>query len=438
MIIKAVAVALLTGTASAVDTFINVDFNATSASYGTFSGLGAASGAGTSWNGISVGFAGGPYAGFTSSALSSSTGGATPVTISLGGYNVYVAAENPAALAPNLMTNFVYQQVLGPGGPASTFSINNLDLTATYDVYLYAQNAGYANTATIFTINGTSQTASNAGNGGTFSLNTNYVRYLGLVPDGTGRISGTFNDFAPANNAAFNGMQIVQHGAPPPPPANAARTINVDFNTTNGTSGSYSGTAVALNAGTIWNGVGIGAEDGSVIGGFTSGTLLASDGSATSVAFSLGNFRAYDGDEAPAALAGALMQDFAYQPNLGPGGPDSAFSLSGLNTSFTYDLYLLAQNAGYAGTQTSFTINGVTKIASNGGNIGSFVENTNYVLFQGLSPDAFGNIFATFNCPKPADNAAFTGFQLVAIPEPATMAFLATGTVLALLRRRRS
>jgi hypothetical protein len=110
----------------------------------------------------------------------------------------------------------VYQQTLGPAGPDSTFSINNLDPLLTYDLYLYSQNGGYGNTATIFTIGGVSQTATNAGNGvATFTRNVNYVLFSELVPDGAGTISGTFNDAAPANNAAFNALQIIQTGSAP-------------------------------------------------------------------------------------------------------------------------------------------------------------------------------------------------------------------------------
>jgi uncharacterized protein (TIGR03382 family) len=194
-------------------TTINVDFNATGGVYGTYSGEAAApASGGTTWNGFNVGGATGALnAGpVTSPALVTSTGSATGVTVSLGNFKVYQAAENPATLAPNLMTNFVYQPTLGPTGANSTFSINNLDPGSSYDLYFYAQNAGYSNTATIFTIGALSLTATNTAAPATFTQNGNYVKFTGIVPNGSGVISGTFNDFAPANNAAFNGMQIVQ------------------------------------------------------------------------------------------------------------------------------------------------------------------------------------------------------------------------------------
>ena len=81
----------------------------------------------------------------------------------------------------------------------------------------------------------------------------------------------------------------------PATPAATSTTINVDFNTTAAASTTYSGTAAAPDSGTTWNGVAIvpGAT-------FTSGALLASDGSATPVTVSLGNFLSYNAAEKPA------------------------------------------------------------------------------------------------------------------------------------------
>lgn len=211
----------LAGTSGGATT-VNVDFNSSDAAGGSFSGtytgVAAAPDSGTIWNGVTVGSeTGGLFATFTSGNLATSTGVVTGITVSLGNFRAYEANENPAALAPKLMTDFVYQQTLGPGGPNSTFSVNNLDPAQSYDLYLYAQNGGHANTATTFTIHGVTKVASNAGNTGSFGQNVNYALFQGVAPNASGVIAGTFNDFAPANNAAFNGMQIVLQGPPPPP-----------------------------------------------------------------------------------------------------------------------------------------------------------------------------------------------------------------------------
>ena len=192
---------------------INVDFNVTNGGAATtYSGTAAAPDAGTVWNGFTIGTKSSPVTGtLTSAALNTSTGSPTGVTVTTGSYLSYLADENPAGFATTLFTDFAYQQVLGPGGPNSTFSINHLNPLSSYDIYVYAQNGGYSNTASTFTVGGITKIANNdLGPGGSFVENTNYVRFTGVVPDGSGVISGTFNDFEPANNAAFNGIQIVE------------------------------------------------------------------------------------------------------------------------------------------------------------------------------------------------------------------------------------
>jgi hypothetical protein len=111
----------------------------------------------------------------------------------------------------------------------------------------------------------------------------------------------------------------------------ALPTINVDFNSTDGTAGTYSGIGAAPDPGTIWNGLPVGAEAGApLVAAFASGALVTSTGAVSPVTVTLGNFRVYEADERPASTAPALMTDFAYQQNLGPGGPDATFSIDHL------------------------------------------------------------------------------------------------------------
>lgn len=195
---------------------INIDINTTDGGGSIFSGVGAAPDPGTTWNGVAAGPEGGAptVASFTSGPLITSTGAPSAITFSLGNFKCYEAQENLASAAVRgLLTDFVYQPVLGPGGPNATFAINNLNPAFTYDIYFYAQNGGYSNTATIFTIGATSLIATNVGPSpgpATFIEGTNYVKFSGISPSGLGVISGTFNDAAPANNAAFGGLQIVE------------------------------------------------------------------------------------------------------------------------------------------------------------------------------------------------------------------------------------
>lgn len=185
---------------------VNVDFNFSQGSTGTYAARGAAPDQGTIWNALTA--TGGFNSRATSSALRTSTGEVTPITVSLVDVNMFDAGETRSILAPALFGDFAFQ--IGTG---STFSIDHLDAAATYDLYLFGQNGGFANTATRFTIdNGPSAVASNAGNDvTTFTRDVNYVLFTGLKADANGRITGTFNVAISNNNAAFNGLQLVIH-----------------------------------------------------------------------------------------------------------------------------------------------------------------------------------------------------------------------------------
>ncbi|HWB06604.1 MAG TPA: PEP-CTERM sorting domain-containing protein [Verrucomicrobiales bacterium] len=219
-----------------------------------------------------------------------------------------------------------------------------------------------------------------------------------------------------------------------------AATINIDINSSDGGFGTYSGMAAAPAAGTIWNGFVAGPEGGSpLVGSVTSGPLVTSTGVASSVTVTLGNFRVYEANENSASTAPALFTDFVYQQNLGPGGPNSTFSINGLTPGITYDLYFYAQNGGYSNTATGFTIGATSLTATNpvgGGDPGGIIQNVNYVKFTGVAPSAGGVISGTFNDIAPANNAAFNGLQIVEVPEPGSAALLGLAALAAVRRRR--
>lgn len=203
---------------------INVDFNTTAAASTTYSGTAAAPDTGTTWNGVAI-VPGAAGSTFTSGPLVASDGAATPVTVSLSNFLSYNAAERPATLASALFTDFAYQRVLGPGGPNAGFAIKGLDPASSYDLYIYGQNGGYGSTINLFTIDGVTQYTTNAGNIATLVKGTNYVVFSGLTPSAQGMITGVFNVAKVADNAAFNGLQIVKVGAAAPTAPDITRIV---------------------------------------------------------------------------------------------------------------------------------------------------------------------------------------------------------------------
>jgi hypothetical protein len=200
-----------------------------------------------------------------------------------------------------------------------------------------------------------------------------------------------------------------------------ADTINIDFG--GATSVIYSNTAVAPDTGTHWNS-GNGLENTKTK---TFSNLLASDGTtaATGVSITITNVSSYDttNDGHPATLKPTLMNDYCYSSLAGGGTGPTTFSINGLTSGGQYDLYLYSQNGGYGNGVTTFTIGEAAKVATNAGNISSFIAGTNYVLYSGLTATG-GTISGTFS-----GTGGFNGFQLTSVPEPSTLVLFATGLI---------
>ena len=226
--------------------------------------------------------------------------------------------------------------------------------------------------------------------------------------------------------------------------ANASAFVNVDFNGTNTAytftpAGTYSGLGAAPNdAGTFWNGVGVGVQQANNPT-FTSLALKQSDGTSTGIKVTVfgpfGTFDVQGNNNNPGiSVAPALLSDFAYDPDNLAGSPVS-FAITNLPASATFNLYFYSGGGGF-GNATSVTI-GTTTLASSGGPFASFNDATtdgvgNYVLFAGLTAPG-GTISGTFT----GSNSRFSGFELEIIPEPSTVWLAIAGGWMLWCKRRR-
>jgi len=213
-----------------------------------------------------------------------------------------------------------------------------------------------------------------------------------------------------------------------------AQVINVDFNASGGTSGTYSGQGAYSDPGhNVWNGLTVATSSSAE----TWSSLETSTGAGTSIGVTLtptggGSLTPYDtaSDSSPALVAPALLNDFAYEA----GTVNIGFSFSGLNAGDTYALYIYSQNGGYDSSYATFTIGSTSNSDINEGQRTgnasydtSFVLGNNYVLFTGLtgSTSISGSLASVGNAP-------ISGFQLVdttpaAAPEPSSTALLLLG-----------
>ncbi len=202
-----------------------------------------------------------------------------------------------------------------------------------------------------------------------------------------------------------------------------AAVVNIDIN--NGGSATYSGVGAAPDLGTTWNSVNNPATGQG--GTFSSGALVDSNGTLTTITFSAGVAEA----SATWGGGGDLFNDGIRAFN----GNSASFTVGGLNSALTYNIYLYSSNGNGTGEGASFTISGYGTQVINGTAGGpSYVLNANYVVFSGIT--GVTSLSGTYTDANYTDHGPFNGLQIEAIPEPSA-ALLGGLGLLALLRRRR-
>jgi len=167
--------------------------------------------------------------------------------------------------------------------------------------------------------------------------------------------------------------------------ATAALTVNVAFGTS-----SYSGIGAAPDAGTVWNGL-------SYNGG---SNLLNSNGTATGISVGTTASEAFsDGGT-------SLMDNRIFVT--GSWGPFDV-TISGLNNSSTYNLYVYGSNPIYAST---YTVGSTSDYSLGVENNAPYLYHTNYALLTGLDPTN-GEIDIRVDRYLGSEAAVISGFQLV-------------------------
>jgi hypothetical protein len=213
------------------------------------------------------------------------------------------------------------------------------------------------------------------------------------------------------------------------PSAGRAQLINVDFNADSTGTYTQSGAAVFGNAGDLWNGIVWSANQSSNFAslfdsmGITSGVTLTFS---ASTAF---NAAAYPQAGLPNGFYGTpysnLMNDYLVAYPNQPG----QFTLSGLQPTQDYQLLVYTDSASDGGgRQTNVTVSGLTITQLTNAPLNpmfnQFVQGYNYLAFD-VKPTQAGLLTVDFSAA--VGEGDITGFQLVAVPEPATSALVLIG-----------
>jgi PEP-CTERM motif len=213
------------------------------------------------------------------------------------------------------------------------------------------------------------------------------------------------------------------------PSAGRAQLIDVDFNANSTPGYTQSGAAVLGNAGDLWNGIVWSASQSSNFASLFDSMGITSGISLTFSAPAAFNAASYPQAGLPNGFYGTpysnLMNDYLVAYPNQPG----QFTLSGLQPTQDYQLLVYTDSAADGtGRQTNVTVSGLTVTQLTNAPLNpmfnQFVQGSNYLAFN-VKPTQAGLLTVDFSAA--VGEGDITGFQLVAVPEPSTLALMLVG-----------
>ena len=378
-----------------------------------YSGGAAAGGSGDRWN-LVAGY--GTSTTVTSSSLLNAAGAATNVSFTVGG-----ATPGYTALGGTYSDSLVHNYATASS--AYTVTLRGLNANTFYDLYLYGNDSSGKGASFSFPLGTAGGSAETTGNGAVFSGNPHYQQpgeYYGYTygnrgndihSDSTGAIVITVAVPSGQIASVFNGLQIygdfTSHGT----------ILNAEIKGSTQVV-AYSGAGAIGSNQDLWNLVsGYGFSKSA-----TGSSLLDAAGDTTSVSVQISKGQPSFAD-AVGSVANTLIDQYASY------GGSLSVTVTGLNPSTSYDLYLFGSNGGGAlggafTITTGTTTAGTLSTTANGFD-GNYTAGRDYVSFAGnsaVTSSSTGSIAFTVTGAGGSTSAVFNGLQIAGSYSPAVPA----------------